>query len=302
MRILMTGAAGMLGSSLYPHFVKLGHQVRATDVAPRDDWQTSLDVRDHAALKRAFEKERPEMVLHLAAETDVDLCEAKPHHAFATNAMGTQNVALLCAEHDASMVYISTAGVFDGVKETPYHEFDPPRPIIVYGASKLAGEAFTRNLVRRHFIVRAGWMIGGGPKDHKFIGKILAQLREGRKKLHCVNDKLGTPTYTADFAETLGALVETPFFGLYHMVCEGGGTRYDVAGEILRILGIRGIELVSVTSEFWRKEYPAPRPRSEMMENRMLTLRGLNRMRPWKVALKSYLEQNFAADFASPRT
>jgi dTDP-4-dehydrorhamnose reductase len=237
------------------------------------------------------------MVFHLAAETDVDRCEREADHAFATNALGTQNVALACGEKDLPMVYISTAGVFDGKKETPYNEFDEARPIIVYGASKLMGERFTRQLVRRHFIVRAGWMVGGGRKDHKFIAKIIEQIRAGKRRLHCVTDKLGTPTYTEDFARTLAGLVATPFYGLYHMVCDGGGTRLDVAQEILRVLGRTDIEAAPVTSEFWKEQYPAPRPRSEMMENMMLRLRGLNQMRNWKVALREYLQRFFAADF-----
>ena len=295
MQILMTGAGGMLGSALYPHFKK-SYSVHATDLKPSDKWQSPLDVRDYNALKRAFAKIKPRMVFHLAAETDVDLCERDPDHAFATNAMGTQNVALLCAKAKVPMLYISTAGVFDGKKSSPYHEFDEPNPVIVYGASKLAGEHLTREIVPQHFIVRAGWMVGGGKKDHKFIAKIIEQLRTGKRQLHCVTDKLGTPTYTEDFARTLGGLIKTPFYGLYHMVCEGGGSRYDVALEMLRVLGRNDVEVVPVDSDFWKEQYPAPRPRSEMMENMMLRLRGLNQMRPWKEALRDYLDRNFAAD------
>lgn len=296
MRILMTGAAGMLGSALYPCFKKLGHAVRATDLTPRDKWQTMLDVRDYAAVRREIVKFKPHMVMHLAAETDVDRCEHEPDHAFATNALGTQNVALVCGERDLRMVYISTAGVFDGKKTSPYNEFDEAQPVIVYGDSKLAGELFTRQHVPRHFIVRAGWMIGGGLKDHKFVAKIVEQIRAGNKRIHCVTDKFGTPTYTEDFARTLSELVGTPFYGLYHMVCEGAGTRYDVAAEILKCLGRTDIELVAVDSDFWKTKYPAPRPRSEVMENMMLRLRGLNRMRPWREALAEYLRRSFASE------
>ncbi|MCX6906807.1 MAG: dTDP-4-dehydrorhamnose reductase [Verrucomicrobia bacterium] len=296
MRILMTGAAGMLGSSLYPWFKKTGHTVKATDLAPRDQWQSPLDVRDYDAVRQAIIRFKPQMVFHLAAETDVDRCEREPDHAFMTNALGTQNVALLCGARDLPMVYISTAGVFDGKKETSYTEFDEPRPVIVYGASKLAGEHLVRAHTRRSYIIRAGWMVGGGQKDHKFIGKIIAQIRAGKKQLHCVTDKLGTPTYTEDFARTLEGLVATPFHGLYHMACEGGGTRYDVAAEILRFLGREDIELLPVSSDFWKEQYPAPRPRSEMMENLMLRLRGLNRMRNWRVALHEYLQRHFASE------
>jgi dTDP-4-dehydrorhamnose reductase len=289
MNILMTGTAGMLGSALVPHFRQIGHTVLASDLRPRDRDTVLLDVRDHAAIRHAITNFKPDMVFHLGAETDVDLCEREPDHAFATNALGTQNAALLCAELDLPLVYISTVGVFDGKKPKPYHEFDEPKPVNVYGAAKLAGEHYVRQLVRRSFIVRAGWMMGGGQKDHKFIGRILAQIREGKRQLHCITDKWGTPTYTEDFARTLADLVATPFYGLYHMACEGGGTRYDVAVQILKILGRTDVEVVAVDSEFWKEQYPAPRPCSENMENLMLRLRGLNQMRNWRVALADYI-------------
>ncbi len=293
MRILMTGTAGMLGSALVPYFRSQGHTVQASDLRPREKDELPLDVRDGAALRKAITGFKPEMVFHLAAETNVERCEREPDHACLTNTLGTQNVALICADLGLPMVYISTAGVFDGLKTSPYNEMDEPVPINVYGRAKLAGEIAVRQQVRRHFIVRAGWMVGGGRRDHKFVGKILEQVRAGRKQLHCVSDKLGTPTYTEDFARNLETLVATPYYGLYHMVCEGGGTRYDVAVEILKQIGRDDIKVIAVDSDFWKREFPAPRPRSEMMENMMLRLRGLNRMRDWRAALADYLRRYF---------
>jgi dTDP-4-dehydrorhamnose reductase len=176
------------------------------------------------------------------------------------------------------VVYISTAGVFDGKKKGPYDELDTPNPINVYGATKFAGEGYVARLPR-HYIVRAGWMIGGHALDHKFIAKVRAQINAGLKVISAVDDKWGTPTYTVDFAENLLDLVSTPYYGLYHMVSPGMGTRYDVA-------------LVPVGSDFFDDIYSAPRPRSEMMTNRMLALRGLNAMRPWRDALRAYLSSS----------
>lgn len=293
MRILITGSAGMLGSAVFPAFAEAGHDVVATDLQPRSVGglpMDRLDVRDAAAVNDAIAGARPDLVLHLAAETDLETCEADPDHAYLTNTIGTQNVALACRESGANLVYISTAGVFDGEKtDGPYTEFDQPRPINVYGRSKLAGEAVVQRLAPDGFVVRAGWMVGGADRDHKFVAKIIGQLRGGARTIRAVTDKLGTPTYTHDFAQNLLELVGTPFYGLYHMASLGEGSRFDVAREIVAFYERGDVKVIPVTSDAFAVEYPAPRPRSEMMRNYMLDLRGMNRMRPWQVALREYL-------------
>ena len=292
MRVLITGSAGMLGSAVYPAFVAAGHDVVATDLVPRpiDDLAIDmLDVRDFAAVRRQIDMTRPELVLHLAAETDLEVCENDPDGAYLTNTVGTHNVAILSRDQGATMVYISTAGVFDGRKDGAYTEFDVPNPINIYGDSKYQGELLVLRLVQRHFVVRAGWMIGGGDRDHKFVARILAQVDAGRTEIHAVDDKHGTPTYTRDFARNLLELIESPFHGLYHMACQGEGTRFDVAKEILAAIGRTDIDVIPVDSAHFQGEFPAPRPRSEAMRNLLLELHGMNRMRPWPIALRDYL-------------
>jgi dTDP-4-dehydrorhamnose reductase len=198
---------------------------------------------------------------------------------------------MACRERGATVVYISTAGVFDGTKtDGPYTELDQPRPINVYGRSKLEGETIVQRFVPGGFVVRAGWMVGGADRDHKFVAKVIEQLRGGSRTIRAVTDKLGTPTYTQDFAQNLLELVRTPFHGLYHMACLGEGSRFDVAREIVAFYERDDVDVVPVTSDAFTDAYPAPRPRSEIMRNYMLDLRGLNRMRPWQVALREYLE------------
>jgi len=145
MKILITGSAGMLGSALCPTLAQSGHKVFATDLIPENDNIQLLDVRVHKQVAEAVGKIKPDMVMHLAAETDVDKCEIEPDHAFLTNTIGTQNVALVCQEQDIPMVYISTLGVFYGDKIEPYTEFDLPNPINVYGQSKLEGKDSSRS-------------------------------------------------------------------------------------------------------------------------------------------------------------
>jgi dTDP-4-dehydrorhamnose reductase len=301
MRVLVTGAAGMLGSAVVPSFVSRGHEVVATDIDLSDPrpWGvdgptiTYLDVRSRQDLDRAVRAIDCDVVLHLAAMTDLEECEADPSGAFHTNALGAKFVALACLNHGAEMAYISTAGVFDGTKAEPYSEFDRPNPINVYGKSKYEGERLVQNLVSRSYVVRAGWMIGGGRKDHKFVARILDQVSQGKTEIFAVGDKLGTPTYAPDFAHCFALLVESGVYGLYHMACGGSGSRYDVAVEIVSILGRDDISVCEVDSGFFQEEFPTRRPRSEIMINEVLGLQRMDLMRPWRIALREYLEEEY---------
>jgi len=292
----------MLGSALVPALVNAGHEVVATDIdlevlRPWGDEGPALgplDVRVEADVAEAFSVHDPEFVAHLAAETDLETCERRPDEAYATNTAGTRIVASACKRAGVPLAYISTGGVFDGEKVDPYTEEDRPNPINVYGVTKLEGEHEVRRILDRAFIIRAGWMVGGGPKDHKFVAKILSQLKAGSRTLHVVTDKFGTPTYAPDFAECFAKLMTTDAYDLYHMVCEGRGTRYDVCAHLLDVLGIQDrVELIPVDSTYFAETYFAPRPRSEIMRNLHLEALGLNTMRPWRAALHEYVTTRF---------
>jgi dTDP-4-dehydrorhamnose reductase len=293
-RVLITGAGGMLGNAIYPYFSSRFKNVTATDKDVNEAWISHLDVRDTSELRRHITQIKPTIVLHLAACTDLEFCEVHPDVARDTNATATAEVAAACDEVGATLVYISTAGVFDGTKEGFYTEADPPKPIMVYGQTKYDGELESAARCRRHFIVRAGWMVGGGTaKDHKFVHRILGQIVSGAKVIHAVNDRFGTPTYTHDFALNLFKLLDSQQYGTYHMVCEGSGSRYDVARHILDVSGRTEIELKAVDSTFFDSNYFAPRPVSEMMLNSKLSALGINMMRPWRVALQDYISNQF---------
>jgi dTDP-4-dehydrorhamnose reductase len=293
-RVLVTGAGGMLGNAIVPSFRLRFTRVLATDKLANEPWLEELDLRDAPRVEEVFEEFEPDLVLHLAAETDLEFCEANPRTAEEVNARSTATVARLAEERGASLVYISTAGVFDGRKDDLYTESDEPNPIMVYGRTKLEGELNVRRLCRRHYVVRAGWMVGGGPgKDHKFVSKILEQIAGGQTRLHAVNDKWGTPTYTHDFAANLLELVRLGRHGTYHMVCEGYGTRFDVAREIVAVCGRHDVSVAAVDSSYFQAEYPAPRPRSEMLRNANLSQLGINRMRGWREALRAYIEAEY---------
>jgi dTDP-4-dehydrorhamnose reductase len=186
------------------------------------------------------------------------------------------------------MLYISTAAVFYGDKLDPYVEFDHPRPINVYGMSKLFGEIVVQRLLRKYFIVRAGWMIGAWEIDKKFVSKIAKQIMGGKKEINVVNDKLGSPTFARDFAKNLIPLIKTERYGLYHMANLGVASRFEIAVKIVEFMGLQGkVKVNPVSSEAF--PLPAPRPRSEMLKNYHLELIGINHMPHWEQSLKEYI-------------
>jgi dTDP-4-dehydrorhamnose reductase len=301
-RILVTGGAGMLGSSLCPTLVGLGHEVVTTDIRLLSPEIEFLDVRDRTEVGRAVERVAPDVVMHLAAETDLEICEGDVELAYLTNTVGTKNVATVCRDRDLPLVYISTIGVFDGTKETPYDENDVANPINVYGRTKWGGELLVEALVEKHFIVRAGWMIGGGDREKKFVSLIIRQIREGARTLQVVTDKLGTPTYSVDFAKGLAWLIASQHYGTYNLSSGASVSRYDVARLILRVLGREDVELIPILSDsaYIKEQFPTPRPRSEIMRSLKAAALGLNCMRPWDEALEEYLRTSYRNDIMAP--
>lgn len=271
--------------------------VLATDIDLNETWLSPLDVREISEVKKVFGEFKPSLVLHLAALTDLEYCEKEQEDAWLTNALGTENVALLAREYDATMVYISTAGIFGGEKEY-YTDFDTPNPLSYYAKSKYHGEQFVERFVPKYYVFRAGWMMGGGTaKDKKFINKIYKQIKDGKKKLHVVDDKLGTPTYTNDFSSSILKVVDIGLYGLYNQVCNGSASRYDVAKKLVELLKLENeIEVEKVDSDYFKEEYFAPRPPSEKLLNTKLNKRSINFMRDWEECLQDYVKE-FHADY-----
>ncbi|MDP8261824.1 MAG: dTDP-4-dehydrorhamnose reductase [Candidatus Ancaeobacter aquaticus] len=293
MKILITGSAGMLGSAMMPTLAGEGHEIIATDINIVEDGMECLDVQNLSEVQAVADTHKPDMIMHLAAETDVDKCQIDVDHAYRANTLGTHNIALICQKLDIEMVYISTAGVFYGDKTEPYIEFDIPRPANVYGDSKLQGEIIVQRLLNKYYICRAGWMIGGGGnKDKKFLNKVMQQIKKGAKEIKAVEDKFGSPTYTVDFSKCMAHLIKTGFYGLYHMGNIGSCSRYDIAKKAFEILDINDVKLSPCTSEVF--PLPAPRARSESMTDYMLNLRGISIMRPWEEAVTDYIKSNFS--------
>jgi len=293
-RVYIAGCGGMLGAAFYEEFAE-DAQVRCTDVDVNESWLSYADIRDLNAYRRDVTTFAPDYLFHLGAYTDLEYCETHPEDAYRTNATSVENAVYIANELDIPLLYISTAGIFDGCKDV-YDDWDSPNPLGAYARAKWAGERFVVENARRFLVCRAGWMMGGGPaKDKKFVQKIMVQLRDGATTLSVVDDKLGTPTYTRDFAHNVRMLLETECWGLYNMVCQGMTSRLEVAQALVDELGLSGEVVVKpVTSEFFASTYFAPRPDCERLVNRKLALRGLDMMRPWREALADYLERDYS--------
>lgn len=213
----------------------------------------------------------------------MEKAEDDPALAFRVNALGAQNLALACHKFGVKLVHISTDYIFDGTKEGPYEEFDPPNPLSVYGKSKLWGERLVQQVGGEYFILRTSWLYGDGPN---FVRTML-RLAGERDRLTVVADQYGTPTSTKDLVWLIEKLMLTDFYGVYHASNQGSCTWYEFARKIFKLAG-KDVIVGPVPTE----AYPvkAKRPQYSVLENRMLQLRGLDVMRPWEEALRDYLE------------
>ena len=286
MRILITGGGGQLGRSLVRSLH--GHDVAAH--SHRD-----LDVSDAASVAAAFERVRPEAVVHCAALTDTNRCESDPELARAVNAVGTENVARACAHAGARLVAVSTNEVFDGERTSPYAEQDATGPLNAYAASKREGEQLAAAANPATIIVRTSWLYGDG--GNNFIEKVLAAARAGRP-LSFVTDEVASPTSTEDLAEAIRALIETDAPpGIYHLANEGAASRYDWACEILRLAGVDANVDAVTTAELRARGYAGPRkPAYSVLANTRAAALGIT-LRPWREALAAYMERaRVAAD------
>ncbi len=272
MRIAVTGARGQLGRSLQQI---LGHERVMPLTLP--EW----DVADPAICDRLADL-KPEVVLHAAAMTNVDGCELNPEDAYRVNALGTRNVALGAREAGAALLYVSTDYVFDGQADTPYWEFDTPRPLSVYGKSKFAGECFVRHLLNRYYIVRTAWVYGPGGTN--FVEKVL-RLASERPSLSMVVTEFGSPTYTVHLAEAIARLIRTQLYGTYHLTNTGLCSRYEFARAILNLAGSPDYPLQASTSY----PRPAPVPARAELRNFCAAEIGIT-LPPWEEGLEAYFQ------------
>jgi len=292
-KIYMAGVGGMLGEAFYEQF-KNEYELLCSDIDDNEDWLVKLDFRNEEKYIKAVTDFNPDFLFHIGAYTDLEYCELHEKDTYDTNTKSVEYAVKIANNLNIPLLYISTAGIFDGEKDV-YDESDQPKPLGHYGKSKYLGEVYVQENSKDYIICRAGWMMGAGAKkDKKFIQKLIRQITDGVRMLHIVNDKLGTPTYTHDFANNVKLLIEKEQHGLFNMVCGGLTGRFEVAKELIRLMKLEDtVQIKEVTSEYFAEEYFAERPECERLINKRLDDLGLNIMRDWKVALKEYLQDYY---------
>ena len=271
-KIIITGSNGMVGSYI--------------DFGVKTD-KRMLDVTDFEETSKVIGKHKPSIVIHLAAETDVDRCERDTAHAYSVNAIGAYNVAVADKNVGAKMVYISTSAVFDGFGKEHYNENDKPDPQYFYGRSKYIGEALVKDISDNYIIARVCGVFGGGlKKDQKFVSKIINQIKQaGCKEIKVVNDTFVSPTFGKDLVEHLKYLIKKDEKGIFHLSNKGACSRYDMAVKIAEVLK-SDIKITPVDSGYFNLS--AKRGYNESM----LSLR-FNLARDWQSALEEYLKEEW---------
>ena len=282
MKVLITGAGGMVGRAVAEQCAAQGDELFAHD-------HESLDITHHEAVKIAFERARPQAVINCAAWTDVDGCESDQQRAYAVNAQAVANLAASSRHVGAVFVTISTDYVFDGLKEGFYTQRDDPNPTSVYGAAKLEGERLAQAASARTIIARTGWIFGMGGRN--FLSTVIERARRG-ERLKAICDAYGTPTFADDLAKRLRKLAQLDVPGIYHVVNSGAGVSYEeFTRAALKAAHCGEVEIESVRLDALQR--PAQRPRNSRLRCLLSEALGLPALPDWEQALTIFAAQSF---------
>jgi dTDP-4-dehydrorhamnose reductase len=278
MNIVITGYKGMLGSDL----MEILEKNKEYDLIPTD--VDTLDITNIEAVKETFNEKKPDIVINVAAYTDVDGCETNRELAYNVNAIGPKNLAISCNEIGAKLVHISTDYVFHGENTVPYTEEDKTDPINYYGETKLAAEQFIQENMNSYFILRTAWLYGYNGKN--FV-KTMLNLAKDHDEITVVNDQQGSPTFTRDLAASIVEIIESDKYGIYHVTNSSTCTWYEFTKEIFEIANIN-TNVKPVTTD----QYPTPakRPHYSVLSNEKMKKNGFTPLRNYREALEDYMK------------
>ena len=272
MKIIVTGAKGMLGTDAAFALKDRGHEVIGCDLP-------EFDVTDRIGIQQFIRNEKPDAVIHLAAYTAVDKAEEDRAQCFAVNTLGARNVACICNAIGAKLLYTSTDYVFAGEGDEPYETDSPVNPLNHYGKTKADGEDKVRQYCPDSFILRICWTYG---KNGRNFVETMLSLADKKSEISAVDDQVGSPTYTKDLAKLICDMIETDKFGVYHASSEGFCSRYEFAGEILKLAG-KSARVIPAKSE----DFPtaAKRPHNSRLSKDSLDDAGFERLPDWRDSL-----------------
>ncbi len=301
MKVFVTGVCGQLGHDVMNELAKRGYEGVGTDITPvysgvmdgsavTSAPYVSLDITDKEAVEKTIKEVNPDVIVHCAAWTAVDMAEDddKVEKVRAINAGGTQNIADVAKAIDSKMVYISTDYVFDGQGTEPWQpDCKDYKPLNIYGQTKLEGELAVSNTLKKYFIVRIAWVFG---KNGKNFIKTMLKVGKNHDEVKVVNDQIGTPTYTFDLARLLVDMIETDKYGYYHATNEGGYISwYDFTKEIYKVAGY-STKVTPVTTEEYGLS-KAARPFNSRLDKSKLVENGFTPLPTWQDAVKRYIDE-----------
>ena len=290
MNVAVIGANGQLGADAVRAF-------RASQDTVTSLTHAEIEISKIESVRTCLEKCNPAIVVNTAAMHHVENCEREAEQAYAVNAIGTRNLAMVTRDLGATLIHVSTDYVFDGKKNAPYVETDAPLPLNVYGNTKLAGEYHARTVNPRHFVLRTSALYGKHPcraKNGRNFVDLMLELGRTRGRVRVVNDEFVSPTPTADLAREIVRLSRSDAYGLYHATSESSCSWYEFAREIFSLAEVEVKLEAAEPGEFPAK---APRPQYSVLENRELKHIGLNVFDCWKLGLERYLLEG---EIASP--
>ena len=277
-RVLVTGINGMLGSNIlkflnYESIVNL----------PR-----SFDIRDTKSVDTLLTQEKPEIIIHTAAYTDVEGCEVNIDKAYSVNVTGTQNLVNYCIDKNILFIYISSTGLYGEEKDVAYTEFDSALPTTIHHKSKLEGEKVVQNQLSKYLILRTGWLYGGDQEHSKnFVYRRYLEAQD-KEVIYSDSSQIGNPTYIVDFVEQMNLLIDKKQYGIFNCVNEATNiSRYDYVKKIIALFEVNCKVKVAPMNMFKRI---APVSKNESAINYKLNLLGLNIMGDWEVSLKKYID------------
>jgi dTDP-4-dehydrorhamnose reductase len=279
-KVLITGAEGMLGTSLADYLTGFREIVA---------YSSELDITDFNKVNRVLNKENPDIIIHTAAFTDVELCESNIDQAYKVNTLGTQNLVNFCIGKNILFVYISSTGIYGTYKDKPYNEFDRVNPLSVHHKSKYEGEKIVHNHLSKYLILRTGWLYGGD-KSHKknFVYKRYLEAKD-KEVIYSDDSQIGNPTFVGDFVKQIEVLIDNEQYGLYNCVNRAVNiSRYDYVKKIIELFELRCKVEIAPKGMFKRL---APVSNNESAFNYKLELLNLNVMGDWEKSLSTYIKK-----------
>ena len=290
MKILISGSSGTLADSVISLGETLSHKLILVDKKKSGRCEYIIDVSKYTAIRNLFDMEKPDIIFHFAAETDVDFCETNKLDATVNNFIATKNLTDIAKDFDIPLIFTSTASIFNDEQNAPYKENTKPNPANYYALTKYLSEEYIKSNLTKYFIFRFAWLVGNPTIDKKFWGGIRNQLLSNQKKLFGVTDQFGSLSFADEFAEFLFSFLSSNKFGIYHFASEGIASRYQIISEVIRLKSLNNsLTLEEITLQNFHLK--ANRPKLETLDVNKIKDLNIKVINNWTKDLEVYINK-----------